>query len=152
MSVRSLLIIKPEGVARGLIGTILNRFEQKGFYLIASKMTMATPDKLALHYEEHFEKDYYLDIEKSMLSGPIFVFVMEGPQGTIECIRKMVGSTNPMNSDPGTIRGDFAVATGRNVCHASDSIESADREINIWFNKVDLSPNKRLNHELLYRN
>lgn len=148
---QSLLIIKPEGVARGLIGKILTRFEQKGFHLIASKMAKATPEILALHYAEHYGKDYYPGVEASMMTGPIFVFVLEGPIDTVKFIRKMLGTTNPMNADLGTIRGDFSVASGRNICHASDSIDAANREIELWFKPEELIVCKRLNHDLLYK-
>lgn len=149
---RSLLIIKPEGVARGLVGEILTRFEKKGFQLCASKMTVATSELLAQHYAEHVGKDYYPGVEKSMMLGPIFVFVLEGPDGTIPFIRKMLGKTNPMDADVGTIRGDFSVDYSRNVCHASDSIEAAEREISVWFRPDEVISNtcNRLNHGLLH--
>lgn len=136
---KSLLIIKPEGVSRGFIGKILERFEIKGFQLIASKMTIATPELLADHYAEHFGRDYYPGIVKSMTAGPVFVFVLKGPANTtVPFIRKMLGTTNPMTADLGTIRGDFATEYGLNMCHASDSNESANREINIWFKPNEL--------------
>jgi nucleoside-diphosphate kinase len=137
--IQSLLIIKPDGVARGLIGQIVTRFEQKGFRLVGSKMVNATPDLLAKHYPEHFGKDYYPSIEKSMTAGPMFVFVLEGPDGTVEYIRKMLGATNPMKADVGTIRGDLAIDYGHNVCHASDSVEAAKREISVWFKEEELA-------------
>lgn len=140
--IQSLLIVKPDGVARGLIGHILTRFELKGFKLIGSKMVNATPDMLAQHYPEHYGKDYYHAIEKSMTEGPMFVFVLEGPDGTVGYIREMLGATNPMKADIGTIRGDFATDYGHNVCHASDSIESAKREIDLWFKKEELAFHK----------
>lgn len=150
---QSLLIIKPEGVARGLIGDILTRFERKGFYLCASKMIMATPELLAKHYAEHYGREYYPTIESSMMSGPLFVFVLEGPTGIVSFIRKMLGTTYPMQAEVGTIRGDYSVHCCRNICHASDSVEAANKEIAVWFKSEEVIPSscKRLNHELLYR-
>jgi|SRR5579872_4548820 len=149
---RSLLIIKPDGVARGLIGKILTRFEEKGFYIIASKMTMATSEILDQHYADLVNKIYYPNIVSSMTLGPIFVFVLEGPTGSVEYIRKMVGETYPMDADVGTIRGDYCITVGRNVCHASDSIVTAKNEIALWFNPEEILKDcDRPNHNLLYR-
>lgn len=150
--VRSLLIVKPDGVARGLVGKILTRFEKKGFTIVGTKMTVATPDILAQHYEDLVDKPFYPNIVASMTMGPIFVFVLEGPTGMVEFIRKMLGKTDPMTADVGTVRGDLCVATGRNLCHASDSVETAEKEIELWFKPEELLPYEtRLNHNLLYR-
>jgi len=146
----SLLIIKPDGVARGLIGEILSRFEKKGFQLLATKFMMATKELLAAHYIEHYGKDYYPGIESSMLVGPIFIFVVVGRTGTVKFIRKMLGKTDPMESEPGTIRGDLAVERSCNVCHASDSVEAAEREICVWFKSNELIAYARPNHYLFY--
>jgi nucleoside-diphosphate kinase len=147
---RSLIIVKPDGVARNLIGKILSRFEQKGFQLIATKFMMATSELLSKHYVEHINRDYYSAIEYSMLIGPIFIFVVEGCEGTVKFIRKMLGKTDPMESELGTIRGDLSIEKNCNICHASDSIESANREINIWFKPEELVSYVRCNHNLYY--
>lgn len=134
----SLLIVKPDAVKRGLIGEVLGRFEKRGFRIVGSKMVNATPDILKQHYAEHYGKDYYQGIEDSMMIGSIFVFVVEGLVGTVATIRTMLGKTDPLQSAPGTIRGDLALNRTHNVCHASDSTESADREIAIWFEPDEL--------------
>lgn len=149
---RTLLIIKPDGVARSLIGDILSRFEKKGFKIIGTKFL--TPDKeiLALHYAEHTNEWYYSLIEQGMTMGPVFVFAVEGPVGTVQVVRNMLGKTDPMQAaDPGTIRGDYCVSTGRNVCHASDSVEAATRELNIWFKPEELIKYNSVSHQLFYR-
>lgn len=147
----SLLIIKPDGVGRGLVGKILTRFEEKGFEIVATKFILATNDVLSVHYAEHFGRDYYPLIESSMTMGPIFVFVLRGKEGTVETVRKMLGSTNPVNAEPGTIRGDWAIDIGRNLCHASDSVSSARREIAIWFKDEEIVNYTHLNRDLIYR-
>lgn len=131
---QSLLIIKPDAVKRGLIGKVLTRFEERGFKIVASKIVeKASSDILSVHYAEHVGRDYYDNLEKSMQAGSIFVFIVRGPTGTVGVIRTMLGKTNPLESTPGTIRGDFALHKMDNVCHASDSVESAQRESLIWF-------------------
>ncbi|VBB18272.1 nucleoside diphosphate kinase-like [Yasminevirus sp. GU-2018] len=149
---RTLLIVKPDGVSRGLIGEILGRFERKGLNMVACKLITATKAQLEAHYEEHVGRDYFPGILSSTLNmGPMFVFVMEGPVGTVDFARKMLGKTDPMKSEPGTIRGDLCVSTGRNVCHASDSVTSATREISIWFTEGELVNYTPNNAHLLYR-
>ena len=129
----TLLIVKPDGVRRGLIGKILSRFEDRSLIITAGKIVHPNREILKLHYIEHADRDYYPNIENAMLAGPIFVFVVAGPKGTVALVRKMIGKTDPMESDPGTIRGDFATYNSYNVIHASDSVASAEREILIWF-------------------
>ena len=148
---RTLLVVKPDGVARGLIGEILSRFERKGFNMVASKFITASNTQLEAHYEEHVGRDYFPGIVSSMTSGPVFVFVMEGAIGSVDFARKMLGKTDPMKAEPGTIRGDLCVSTGRNVCHASDSVASATREIQIWFTESELVNYTPNNAHLLYR-
>lgn len=148
---RSLLIIKPDGVARSLTGEILSRFEKKGFKIIGTKFLSAESKTLADHYAEHYGKPYYPLIEQGMMMGPIFVFGLEGPVGTVEVIRKMLGKTDPMKAEPGTIRGDYCVSMGRNVCHASDSVESAERELKVWFKPEELITYTSINNQLFYR-
>ena len=133
-SVRTFIAIKPDAVQRGLIGEITGRFEKKGFKLIALKFMKASQDLLKLHYAEHKDRTFFLDLIEYMNSGPVVAMVWEG-KGVVKGGRSLLGATNPIEATPGTIRGDLAMETGRNLCHASDSIESAEREINLWFEK-----------------
>jgi nucleoside-diphosphate kinase len=147
---RTLMLVKPDGVARGLVGLVLTRFENKGFRFPAMKMVTPTKEILANHYAEHVGRPYYSSIEKYMMMGPILAFVVEGNHSVPVC-RKMLGSTKPEEADPGTIRFDMAQHMGRNVCHASDSEEAAEREINIWFDDDELTNPSFCNDELLIR-
>lgn len=149
---QSLLIIKPDGVARSLSGEILTRFEKKGFKICGMKFIRATADQLKDHYAEHVHKSFYADIEASMMTGPILVFVLEGPVDTVKTIRQMLGATDPLKSAPGTIRGDYCLTYRRNICHASDSVEAGLREIAIWFKPDELIKYDMHNHVLIYPN
>ena len=125
-------MIKPDGVQRGLVGEIIKRFEAKGFKLIAMKM--ATPGKA--HMEEHYKdlagKKFFPGLIAYMTSGPVVAMVWEGANVVKEG-RKMLGATMPSDSSPGTIRGDFCIEVGRNICHGSDAVESANAEIAHWY-------------------
>lgn len=134
---RTYLMIKPDGVQRGLIGDILARFEKKGFKIIGMKFIQLTREMAEKHYEEHIGKGFFEDLVKYITSGPVVAIVVEG-KGVVAAVRAMNGATNPANAAPGTIRGDFAVEVGRNVVHASDSVESAAREIAIYFTEAEL--------------
>lgn len=129
---RTFLMVKPDGVQRGLIGEIVRRFERRGFTLAASKLMMVSPEKAAAHYAEHHGRPYYDDLMKFITSGPVFAMVWQGDQ-VIALSRIMMGKTNSLEAQPGTIRGDYAVHTNRNLIHGSDSPENAVREINIFF-------------------
>lgn len=129
---RSLVMIKPDGVQRGLVGEVLGRIERKGFRILALEMRMMTPELAAKHYDEHVGKDFYEPLVEFMMSGPLVVAVIEGENAIGEW-REMMGPTNPANAPAGTIRGDFATNTRANVTHGSDSVASANREIGIWF-------------------
>lgn len=126
------LMIKPDGVQRGLIGEIVKRFEQKGFQLVASKLMKVTREQAEFHYEEHKEKPFFGELVQFITSGPAFAMVWQGDQ-VIALSRLMMGKTNTMDAVPGTIRGDYAVHTGMNIIHGSDSVDSAEREINNFF-------------------
>ena len=130
---RTLVICKPDAVERGLVGEILGRFERKGFTLVAADLRTLDTDTLARHYEEHVGKDFYDGLVAFMSRGPVVVAVLEGPEGTVEAVREMMGATNPMKSAPGTIRGDLGTQFTENLIHGSDSPESAEREIGIFF-------------------
>lgn len=129
---KSLVIIKPDGVKRGLIGEIINRYERKGFSLVAAKLVKVDRQVLERHYEEHKGKDFFEELISYMTEGPIMVIILEG-KNVVEIIRTINGHKDPKKALPGTIRGDFAYSITRNIVHASDSEETAKREIKIWF-------------------
>lgn len=125
-------MIKPDGVQRGLIGEIIKRFEQKGFKLVAMKFTSPGKAHLEQHYADLAGKSFFNGLIEYMTSGPVVAMVWEGKGAVLEG-RKMLGATKPSDSAMGTIRGDFCVEVGRNICHGSDSVESANKEIELWF-------------------
>jgi nucleoside-diphosphate kinase len=133
---RTLVLVKPDGVRRGLSGEILRRIEAKGYTLTAVELKNATPDVLAQHYAEHEGKPFYAPLVEFMLSGPVLAVVAEG-QGVIAGFRSLAGATDPTAAAPGTIRGDLGRDWGlkvqQNLVHGSDSPESAEREIGLWF-------------------
>lgn len=129
---RTYIMIKPDGVQRGLVGEIITRFEKRGFILRALKQTLPSEELLKNHYSDLSEKPFFPKLVKYMLSGPVVCMVWEG-KAVVATGRKMLGETNPLNSAPGTIRGDFCIDVGRNICHGSDSVESAKKEIALWF-------------------
>ena len=129
---RTFLMVKPDGVQRGLIGEIVKRFEQKGFQLVACKLMTVSREMAEKHYAEHKGRPFYEELVQFITSGPVLAMVWQGDQ-VIALARKMIGKTNALEAEPGTIRGDFAVHTGRNIIHGSDSPENAEREIAIFF-------------------
>jgi nucleoside-diphosphate kinase len=133
MSFRTFIMIKPDGVSRGLTGSIISRFEKRGFRLIKCQMLQPSKDLAEKHYEEHRGKDFFDRITDYISSGPVVAFVVESPCECINIVRKMIGKTDPVDAEPGTIRGDFAISKYQNVIHASDSTFSAEREIALWF-------------------
>lgn len=120
------------GVQRGLVGDIISRFERKGFKLIGLKMMQCTKEIAEEHYKDLSSKPFFPDLVQYILSGPVVCMVWEG-EGVVKSARKLIGATNPLESEPGTIRGDFAIQVGRNVVHGSDSSENGERETAIWF-------------------
>lgn len=133
MSDRTLVLLKPDAVERGLVGVILSRFEDKGLTLVAMDLRQLDADTLARHYEEHVGKGFYADLVEFMSRGPVVALVLEGPEDTWEVVRTMMGTTNPRNAAPGTIRGDLGILFTENLVHGSDSLASAAREISIFF-------------------
>lgn len=129
---RTLVIIKPDGVRRGLIGEIISRYEKKGLKISNIRMIHADEEILKKHYAEHQGKSFYKDLLDFMMSGRIIVMVVEG-KNVVETVRKINGKTNPLEAEMGSIRGDFANFVTENIVHGSDSAESAEREISIWF-------------------
>lgn len=142
-------MIKPDGVQRGLVGDIVARFERRGLKIAAMKI-LTVSEKLAKeHYAEHAAKPFFSDLVSFIRSGPVVAMVIEG-KDVVPIVRSMVGATNPKNSSPGTIRGDFALDTGRNVIHASDSPDSAKREISLYFDNSEIATYKRTDEQWLY--
>ncbi len=131
---KTLIIIKPDGVERGMVGEIISRFERRGFRIGALKMVKVDRALAEQHYAVHKGKFFYDDLVKYISSSPVIVAVLEGPD-VIKATRLMVGATRPAEAAPGTIRGDLGVSTLRNLIHASDGIETAKQEIALWFTK-----------------
>lgn len=129
---RSFIMVKPDGVQRGLVGDIVNRFEKKGFTLVGAKLTQVSKERAEQHYAEHKDRPFFGELVSFITSSPVFAMVWEG-EHVISTARTMMGKTNPIDAAPGTIRGDYAVSVGMNIIHGSDSEESAVREIALWF-------------------
>ncbi len=142
-------MIKPDGVQRAIVGEVISRFEQKGFKIAAAKFMQISRELASEHYGEHEGKPFYEPLIEYITSGPVLAMVIEG-ENAIEAIRKLVGKTNPQDADPGTIRGDFAQMTGRNIIHASDSMESAVREISLFFRPDEIIEYERSDEPWLY--
>jgi nucleoside-diphosphate kinase len=132
LSQRTLVLVKPDGVARGLVGEVLSRIERKGFRIVAMDLRTVPAQVAQSHYAEHTDKPFFGDLVDFITSGPLLAAVIEGPE-VIASWRTMMGATNPVNAAPGTIRGDLATETQFNVTHGSDSPESAAREIALFF-------------------
>ena len=133
MSDRTLVLLKPDTVERKLIGAVTSRFEAKNLDVVAMELRQLDADTLARHYEEHVGKGFYGELVEFMSRGPVVAMVIEGPEDTWEVVRNMMGATNPRSAAPGTIRGDLGILFTENLVHGSDSLESAKREIGIFF-------------------
>ncbi len=134
---RTFVMIKPDAHARSLSGEILARFERRGFTVRGMRLLRVTPEQAAQHYAEHEGKPFYAGLVEFITSAPVVAMVLEGP-AAVATVRTMMGTTNPLDSAPGTIRGDYALELGENVIHGSDSVASAEREIAIYFAPADL--------------
>ena len=132
MSERTLVLVKPDAVRRGLIGEVVGRLERKGLTIAALELRTLGRDTAEAHYGEHREKPFFGELVDFITSGPTLAFVLEG-EGAIATARKTIGATNPADADPGSLRGSYALAMPNNLVHGSDSPESAEREIEIWF-------------------
>ena len=130
---QTLVLCKPDAVERGLVGKIISRFEEKGLTITSLKMLTISPDIAALHYAEHVGKPFYDDLVAFIGRSRSVAMVVEGPDDTWQIVRKMMGSTNAAEAEPGTIRGDYSALFTENLVHGSDSAESAQREIGIFF-------------------
>lgn len=133
MSDRTLVLLKPDAVKRGLVGQILARFEAKGLTIVAMDLRSLDSATLDRHYAEHVGKGFYADLVAFMSSGPVVALALEGPEDTWEVVRNMMGATNPRKAAPGTIRGDLGILFTENLVHGSDGPESAIRELGIFF-------------------
>lgn len=135
---RTFLAIKPDGVQRGLIGEIIRRYETKGFTLVGLKLMNVSRELAEKHYGVHKERPFFPGLVEFITSGPVVAMVWEG-EGVIASARKIIGATNPLNAEPGTIRGDYGVSIGRNIIHGSDAPETAQTEIALWFTSEELA-------------
>ena len=129
---QTLILVKPDAFARGLTGEILARFEHKGLKIVALKLLTTPRDLAETHYDEHRERPFFGELVDFITSAPLVAMVLEGDDA-VTAARQLIGATNPLEANTGSIRGDFAIAVGQNMVHGSDSPESATREIGIWF-------------------
>lgn len=134
---KTLVLIKPDGVQRKLVGTIIARFEARGLQLLAMKMVQVSQELAETHYKEHLGKSFYAGLVQYITAAPVVAMVWTG-EHAIEAVRQTVGKTNPLEAAPGTIRHDLALLTSRNLIHASDSPATAEREIALWFKPDEL--------------
>ncbi len=146
---RTYVMVKPDGVQRGLVGRIITRIEERGLKITALKMHRLTPEQAREHYREHTQKPFFQSLVSFITSGPVVSMVVEG-KNAVSTVRRMSGLTNPAEADPGTVRGDFALETGRNVIHASDSQASAAREISLHFREEEILDYRKIEEDWLY--
>lgn len=146
---QTFLMVKPDGVARGLVGKIICRFEERGYSLVAMKMMSPSQEHFQHHYADLATKPFFPGLVKYMMSGPVVAMVWQGTD-VVRTARKMMGETRPLESNPGTIRGDYCIDVGRNIIHGSDSIESAKKEIGLWFRPEELNKASRADMHMIY--
>jgi nucleoside-diphosphate kinase len=146
---RTFVMIKPDGVQRGLVGEIVSRFEKKGLKLVAAQFENLPEGRVTEQYQEHLAKPFFPSLKKYIMSGPCFLMVWEG-RNVVSIARTLIGATNPQEAAPGTIRGDFGIDIGRNVIHGSDSLQSAAREIGIHFRQDDIVTFTRIDESIIY--
>lgn len=146
---RTYVMIKPDGVQRNLVGEIISRFEKKGFKIVGLKMLQMDRAITEKHYAEHIGKPFFEALASYITSGPVVAMVLEG-KDVVATARAMNGATNPANAGPGTVRGDYAIEVGRNVIHGSDSVDSANREIGIYFTEQELCEYKKVVDSWIY--
>ena len=146
---RTFVMVKPDGVQRGLVGEIVSRLESKGLKLVAARFEVLPEARVTEQYREHLSKPFFPSLKKYIMGGPCFLMVWEG-RNVVAIVRKVIGATNPQEAVPGTIRGDLGIDIGRNVIHASDSPESASREIVIHFKPAELFAYTRIDESVLY--
>lgn len=146
---KTFLMVKPDGVQRNLVGEIVKRFESKGYKLIGAKLMVISDDLAQTHYGEHKERPFFGELVDFITSGPVFAMAWEG-ENVIKSAREMMGKTNPLEAAPGTIRGDFGVTVGKNIIHGSDSAESAERELNLFFDEKELTSYSKQDSNWIY--
>src|SRR5690625_1534520 len=146
---KTFLMVKPDGVQRNLIGEVVKRFEKKGFKLVGAKLMIISDDLAKTHYGEHKERPFFGELVDFITSGPVFAMVWEG-ENVISTSRLMIGETNPQEALPGSVRGDFAVTVAKNIIHGSDSPESAEREINLFFDESELTSYDKQDNAWIY--
>ncbi len=151
MTERTFVMIKPDGVHRGLVGEVISRLESRGLKLVAAKVVQLDTPTAEDHYGEHADKPFFEGLVEFITSGPVVPMVWEG-EDAVRQVRQMIGETDPLDASPGTVRGDFALDIGRNVVHASahDDPGANDREINIFFDASELTSYDRLDESWLY--
>ncbi|MGF3554969.1 MAG: nucleoside-diphosphate kinase [Thermoplasmatota archaeon] len=145
---RTFVMVKPDGVQRGLVGEIINRFEKKGLKIVALKLVSVSRELAEKHYGVHKGKPFFKPTVDYIISSPVVAMVLEG-KNVINVVRTMMGKTNPQEAAPGTIRGDYAQFIGRNIIHGSDSPETAEFEINLWFKSEEIADYKRIDEQWL---
>jgi nucleoside-diphosphate kinase len=146
---RTYVMVKPDGVHRGLVGEILKRFETRGYKLVALKMCSPSREHVEKHYEDLKTKKFFPGLVDYMLTGPVVATVWEGTQA-VKVGRRIVGETDPVESLPGTIRGDFCIEKGRNIIHASDSVDNAEKEINLWFSQQEIQSWSKVDEKMIF--
>ncbi len=146
---RTFVMVKPDGVQRGLVGEVIGRLERKGLKIVAVKMLWIKRELAENHYAEHREKPFFQNLVEYITSSPVVAMVVEG-KNAISVVRTLVGATNPAEASPGTIRGDFGLDVGRNVVHASDSPESAEREIKLFFSDDEIMSYEKADERWIY--
>ncbi len=146
---RTLIIVKPDAVQRGLTGDVLRRFEGRGLKIVAMKMMQVERDLAERHYEVHRERPFFRGLVEYIISSPVVVLALEG-KNAVRAARQTIGATNPLDAAPGTIRGDYALEIGRNLIHGSDSPENAQTELALWFSEADFAPHTRAAEPWVY--
>ena len=139
---RTFIILKPDCIQRGISGEIISRFEKKGLKIVGMKLILISKEKAEYHYAEHKEKPFFGELVDFIISSPVVVIVLEGDDA-IKMARKLSGATKAIDAEPGTVRGDYVLHTGQNIVHTSDSVESATREINNFFDEKEIISYKR---------
>lgn len=145
---RTFVMVKPDGVQRGLVGEIISRFEKKGLKLVAMKLVSVSKELAEKHYGIHKDKPFFKPTVKYIMSSPVVVMVLEG-NNAIDLVRTMMGKTNPQDAKMGTIRGDYGQFIGRNIVHGSDGPDTAEFEINLWFQPEEIANYTRIDEEWL---
>ncbi|WP_017294826.1 nucleoside-diphosphate kinase [Geminocystis herdmanii] len=146
---RTFLMVKPDGVQRNLVGEVIKRLENKGFTLVGLKLMSVSRELAEKHYDVHKERPFFSGLVDFIVSSPVVAMVWQG-EGVVASARKIIGATDPLAAEPGTIRGDYGVNIGRNLIHGSDAIETAQREIALWFKEDELVSWENAMHPWLF--